>query len=122
MLFHRRTAASALDAYLAAEGGDPSGLALISLAYDFMIHSVVTWGDWAAKGSIDYDPARDWFTDMNLPGSIMGSPTLLLVGGAAQLRGGWHAAPMPDENIGWTMHKVFRPRSYNFIESHWTEH
>ena len=97
MLFHRGTSASAFDAYLAAEAGDYSGLALMSLAYDLMVPSMVIWGDWIAKGSIDYDPSRDWINDMNSPDSIMGSPTSLLVGGAAQLRGGWPVAPMPDD-------------------------
>ena len=97
MLFHRDTAATVFDAYLAAEEGDPSGLALMSLAYDFMIPSLITWGDWTAKGSIDYDPGRDWITDMNPPNSILGSPTSLLVGSAAQLSGGWPVAPMPDD-------------------------
>ena len=97
MLFHRGTAATIFDAYLAAEVGDPSGLALMSLAHDFMIPSLITWGDWAAKGSIDYDPARDWITEMNPPNSILGSPTSLMVGTAAQLNGGWPVAPMPDE-------------------------
>jgi pimeloyl-ACP methyl ester carboxylesterase len=96
MLYHRATAATVFDAYLAAETGDPSELALMSLAYDLMIPSLVTWGDWMAKGSIDYDPSRDWLTDMNQPDSIMGSPTSLLVGGAAQLNGGWPVAPMPE--------------------------
>lgn len=96
MLFHRNTAATTFDAYLAAENGDPSGLALMSLAYDFMIPSMVTWGDWIAKGSIDYDPDRDWITEMNSPDSVLGSPTSLLVGGAAQLSGGWPVAPMPE--------------------------
>lgn len=40
MLYHRDTAAMAFDAWLAAEEGDPSGLALISLAYDFLIPSI----------------------------------------------------------------------------------
>ncbi len=97
MLFHRGTAATVFDAYLAAERGDPSGLALMSLAYDFMLPSVTTWGDWAAKGSIDYDPGRDWITDMNPPNSILGAPTSLLIGAAAQQSGGWPVAPMPDE-------------------------
>ncbi len=96
MLFHRGTAATVFDAYLAAEEGDPSGLALMSLAYDFMLPSTITWGDWAAKGSIDYDPARDWITDMNPPEAALGSPISFLVGGAAQLNGGWAVAPMPD--------------------------
>lgn len=97
MLFHRGTAAAAYDAFLAAEGGDPSGLALMSMAYDLMVPSMVTWGDWIAKGSIDYDPDRDWIKDMTSSDSIMGSPTSLLVGGAAQLRGGWPLAPLPEE-------------------------
>jgi pimeloyl-ACP methyl ester carboxylesterase len=97
MLFHRGTAAIVFDAYLAAEGGDPSGLALMSLAYDFMVPSLTTWGDFLAKGSIDYDPGRDWITDMNPPNSILGSPTSLMIGGAAQLSDGWPVAPMPDE-------------------------
>jgi len=97
MLFHRGTAATVFDAYLAAERGDPSGLALMSLAFDFMIPSVTTWGDWAAKGSVDYDPARNWVTDMNPPDTILGSPTSLIVGAAAQLSGGWPVAPMPDK-------------------------
>jgi pimeloyl-ACP methyl ester carboxylesterase len=97
MLYHRRTSASAFEAYLAAEEGDPSGLALMSLAYDFMIPSTITWGDWAAKGSIDYQITRDWITEMDPQNSILGSPTSLLVGGAAQLSGGWPVAPMSDE-------------------------
>jgi len=97
MLFHRGTAAMAFDAYLAAAQGDPSGLALMSLAADFMIPSTVTWGDWAAKGSLDYDPGRDWIADMNPAGSIIGSPTSMLVGAAIQQRGGWPVGPTPDE-------------------------
>ncbi len=97
LLFHRGTAATVFDAYLAAERGDPSGLVLLSLAYDFMIPSAVTWGDWAAKGSVDYDPERDWITDMDPPNSILGSPTSFFVGAAIQLSGGWPVAPMPDE-------------------------
>ena len=97
MLFHRGTSATVIDAYLAAEAGDPSGLALMALVYDLMIPSTQTWGDWMAKGSIDYDPARDWIRDMNPPDSVLGSPISLLVGGAIQLRGGWPIPPMPEE-------------------------
>ena len=97
MLFHRGSAASVFDVYLAAAEGDPSGLALMSLAYDFMIPSALTWGDWAAKGGIDYDLGRDWLTEMNPPDSTLGAPTSLFVGGATQLSGGWPIAPMSDE-------------------------
>jgi pimeloyl-ACP methyl ester carboxylesterase len=96
MLFHRGTAALVFDTFLAAENGDPSGLALMSLVYDLMIPTTMTWGDWMAKGSIDYDPERDWIRDMNQADSVMGSPVSILVGGAAQLRGGWPVAPMSE--------------------------
>ncbi|WP_420630541.1 alpha/beta fold hydrolase [Candidatus Leptofilum sp.] len=96
MLFNRGTSATVFDAYLAAEEGDPSGLALMSMAFDFMIPSVTTWGHWAAMGSLDYDPARNWIIEMDPPNSILGSPTSLMVGAATQQSGGWPVAPMPD--------------------------
>ena len=95
MLFHRGSAAAAYDAYLDAEEGDPSGLAVMSLMFDQMIPTSVAWGEWAAKGGMDYDSTRDWLNDMNPPGSILGSPLSLLAGGAA-LGGGWPIAPLPE--------------------------
>jgi pimeloyl-ACP methyl ester carboxylesterase len=84
MLFHRNTAAMVFDAYLAAEAGDPSGLALMSLAYDFIMPSAFTWGDLLTKGgSADYDPARDYRAELDTPDSIIGSPTGLLIWEAA---------------------------------------
>ena len=98
MMFHRGSAATIFDAYLSAEEGDPSGLALMSIAFDFMIPGALTWGDWAAKGSIDYDTPRDWIGEMDPPDSIIGAPTTMVTGGAIQLSGGgWPVAPMPDE-------------------------
>jgi hypothetical protein len=74
-LFHRGQAAMVFDAYQAAAAGDASGLAFISLAWDFMAPSVLVWGDSFAKAATaDYDPARDYATDLNPPGSIIGSP------------------------------------------------
>jgi pimeloyl-ACP methyl ester carboxylesterase len=99
LLFHRSTAAVAFDAYLTAEAGDPSGLALMSLAYDFMIPSMVTWGDWIAKGSGDYTADRDWLTEMNPENTVIGSPVSLLVGGSTQLGGGWPVSSIPDEYL-----------------------
>jgi hypothetical protein len=43
LLFQRNTAAMVFDAYVAAEQGDSSGLALMSLAYDFVLPSMFTW-------------------------------------------------------------------------------
>ncbi len=84
-LWHRGQAASAYDIYLAAEGGDPSGLALMSLMYDMMIPKYMTWGELALKGvSTDYDPARDYLTEMNPPDSILGAPMSEFIWSGAQ--------------------------------------
>jgi hypothetical protein len=97
LLFHRGSAATAYDLYLAAEEGDPSGLALTSVMYNFMWPPMNTWGEWASKGGSDYAPSRDWVTDMDPPGSVLGSPLSLVIGGQAQLGGGWPATPLPAE-------------------------
>jgi pimeloyl-ACP methyl ester carboxylesterase len=74
-LFTRDMAAMVFDAYQAAAAGDASGLALISVAWDFLAPSVLVWGDSFAKaGTADYDPARDYAADMNPPGAVIGSP------------------------------------------------
>jgi pimeloyl-ACP methyl ester carboxylesterase len=84
-LWHRGQAASAYDIYIAAEGGDPSGLALMSLMYDMMIPKYMTWGELALKGvSTDYDPARDYLTEMNPPDSILGAPMSEFIWSGAQ--------------------------------------
>jgi pimeloyl-ACP methyl ester carboxylesterase len=95
MFYHRNTAAMVFDAYLAAEKGDPSGLALMSLAYDLIIPKVFIWGDLATKGgSIDYDPKRD-YNDLRAPDSILGSPMSLLIWEPASK--GWPIYPVADE-------------------------
>lgn len=69
-------AAMIYDAYLAAERGDPSGLAIISLMYDLINPAkMMTWGQSGAiVMSTDFDPERDYFTEMNPPNSILGAP------------------------------------------------
>jgi pimeloyl-ACP methyl ester carboxylesterase len=71
-----RDTAMVYDAYLAAEKGDPSGLAMISLMYDLVNPAtMMTWGQSGAiVMSTDFDPARDYFAEMNPPGSILGAP------------------------------------------------
>jgi hypothetical protein len=95
LLFHRRSAAAAYDLYLAAEEADPSGLALASVMYNFIWPPMNTWGEWANKGGLDYDPSRDWIADMDPPDSVMGSPISLLLGGQLQLGSNWPATPIP---------------------------
>ncbi len=96
LLFHRTTAPWVFDAYRAAEAGDPSGLALLSTAFDWMLPSLMTWGDFFAKGcSADLDRARNYARELDPPDSILGSPmSLLLWAGAAQ---GWPDIRIPDE-------------------------
>lgn len=73
MLFHRKEAAMVFDAYVAAEKGDYSGLALMSLAFNYVIPDMCVWGDSATKAisaDLDYwqeEPAEDENT-------ILGSP------------------------------------------------
>jgi len=95
-LFTRDMAAMVFDAYQAAADGDASGLALVSLAWDFMAPSVLVWGDSFAKAApADFDPARDYAADMNPPGSIMGSPLSLM--SFDNLNGNWPVTSIPDE-------------------------
>jgi pimeloyl-ACP methyl ester carboxylesterase len=78
LLYSRSTAPMAFDAYLAAEQGDPSGLALMSLAAAWQTPTDITWGAFFSKAySMDYDPARNYAAEMDPPGSILGSPYAL---------------------------------------------
>lgn len=95
MMYHRNTAAMIFDAWLAAEKGDASGLALMSLAYDMIMPKVFIWGDLLTKGgNIDYDPTRD-YNDLRAPDSILGSPVSLLIWQPAS--DGWPIYPVADE-------------------------
>ncbi len=80
--------ASAANAFIAAERGDASGLAALTLAFTlppFNLTRSSSWGDLLAKGMSDFDPERDYLSDMNPTNSILGSPHSLLFFGAAQL-------------------------------------
>jgi pimeloyl-ACP methyl ester carboxylesterase len=96
LLFHRGTAARLFDTYVAAAEGDASGLALLSLAYDFMMPRGAIWGDMLAKGSCaDYDPSRDYATEMDPPDAILGAPMSLLLWPVA--KGNWPVTLIPAE-------------------------
>ena len=95
MLYHRDTAATVFDAYLAAEQGDYSGFALMTLMHDQMIPRAFIWGDLLAKGGTDFEPERDYRTEMNPPDSILGSPVSLLIWGSAP--GAWPITFIDDE-------------------------
>src|SRR3990172_4900470 len=96
LLYHRTTAPIVFDAYLAAEKGDPSGLALMSLAYDFVVPKMMTWGEFLALGaSADLEPGRDYRAELFVPGSILGAPMSAFVWATAP--GHWPSILMADE-------------------------
>ncbi|UCF97318.1 MAG: alpha/beta fold hydrolase [Spirochaetaceae bacterium] len=100
LLFHRSSATQVFDTWLMAAEGDPSGLAIMSLAYDFVIPRMKVWGEFFSKGiSVDYDPSRDYAAEMDRPNSIIGSPMSKLVwGGATDADGcAWPIALLPAE-------------------------
>lgn len=76
MLFNTGTAAQVFDAFVAAENGDYSGLAFLSLSFDEGLKHLLNSGDFALKilTSGDIDPKRDWENDMDPQGSVIGSP------------------------------------------------
>ncbi len=97
LLFHRNTAAMVFDAYVAAGRGDPSGLALMSLAYDQVIPSLMVWGDLASKASsADLDSTRNHLTDMDPPGVPLGSPFGKLLWGTSSFER-WPIGLLPEE-------------------------
>lgn len=96
MLFDRGTSPIVFDAYLSAEAGDPSGLALMSLMSDFTLPSQAIWGDFFSKGlSADYDPSRDYASEMNPRDSILGSPLSFLLLDSVPRH--WPTRSIPDD-------------------------
>jgi len=97
LLFYRGSAAQVYDTLLAADAGDSSGLALLSLVGELIFPSMNTWGFAASMAtSADLDPGRDYCTEMNPPGSIMGAPISEYYWCSLQY-GEWPTAPIPEE-------------------------
>ncbi|RPH35514.1 alpha/beta hydrolase, partial [bacterium] len=97
LLFQRKTAAMVFDAYVAAEHGDASGLALMSLAYDHVLPSLMVWGDLASKAvSADYDSARSYDAEMDPADMPLGSPMGKLLWGPLRA-GQWPTKQLPEE-------------------------
>jgi len=76
LLTNTDDAARVFDAYLAAEQGDYSGLAFLSVAVYDIILTTITWGDHVTKGVVDYDPEVNYEERMNPPGLFFGSPAI----------------------------------------------
>jgi pimeloyl-ACP methyl ester carboxylesterase len=97
LLFQRNTAAQVFDAYVAADRGDPSGLALMSLAYDFVVPSLFTWGDLASKAvSADFDSTRSYGAEMESTDYPLGSPLGKVLWGSSRY-GRWPMQQLPEE-------------------------
>jgi pimeloyl-ACP methyl ester carboxylesterase len=108
LLFHRHTAAMVFDAYVAAKQGDPSGLALMSFAYNYVLPSMFTWGDLASKAvSADFDSSRHYSREMDSPDRPLGSPMSQLLWGPLKY-GRWPTQQLPDE---------FRHMQYSDVET-----
>jgi pimeloyl-ACP methyl ester carboxylesterase len=96
LLYHRTTAPMVFDAYLSAGKGDPSGLALMSLAYDLMMPNMMTWGEFFAIGcSADYETGHDYRAELTMPDAVLGAPLSLLIWGSAG--DNWPPILMADE-------------------------
>lgn len=95
MLYHKQSAALVFNCYRAAERGDYSGLYMLQRTYDFMIPSMMIWGDLLAKGSTDFDPNTDYVSSMRDSTTMMGSPFSLLIAGSAA--GHWPVHHIPPE-------------------------
>jgi pimeloyl-ACP methyl ester carboxylesterase len=85
MLVHTDDAARVFDAYLAAEQGDYSGLAFLSVAVYDAIVTVPTWGDYFTTGMVDVDPEVDYEAMLNPPGLFFGSPAIGIFAAAKYL-------------------------------------
>jgi pimeloyl-ACP methyl ester carboxylesterase len=83
LLYSRKSAAMALDAYAAADRGDASGLAALSTVMTVMgrFQGDKPMGDLYCKGVLDYEPGRDYAADARRRGAVMGAPFSELIWG-----------------------------------------
>jgi pimeloyl-ACP methyl ester carboxylesterase len=74
MLYHKGSALQVIDSFLAAGEGDYSGIALMSVAYNFILPDMMVWGDFLSKGMIDYDSSRNYRNEFAASEFALGSP------------------------------------------------
>lgn len=97
LLFQRKTAAMVFDAYIAADRGDASGLALMSMMFDYVMPSLMTWGDLATKAvSADFDSARNYRDETDSSSAPLGSPLSRLLWGPAPYSS-WPTELLPEQ-------------------------
>jgi pimeloyl-ACP methyl ester carboxylesterase len=97
LLYEVGTAAQILDSFVAAENGDYSGLALLSVGYDQEMSSRKYLGDYFTKAiSTGLDTSRDLVKEMDPSDSIIGSPSCKLFLGCSS-QGAWPIKPIPEK-------------------------
>jgi len=75
LLYSKKTMPYLVDIFVAAEKGDASGLALLSKSMDFIGMSGMVWGDLYLKAAgADADISRDYKTELNPEGTVLGAP------------------------------------------------
>jgi len=93
-LYNRNTTNQALDAFVAAENGDYSGLAFMAVYWGQVV-DWFNWGDLVAKTYCTQTVrTRDYEAEMDPPGSIIGSPLSKLGWGALKYCD-WPRKPLP---------------------------
>jgi pimeloyl-ACP methyl ester carboxylesterase len=88
-----------IDMWLAAEKGDASGMALVSLTRNMFLPDMFVYGDLLVKGGSGGDFARhaaDYRVALNPPGSILGSGLSLY---HSALGAGWPIHLIPEEYL-----------------------
>jgi len=93
-LYNRNTANQALDAFVAAENGDYSGLAFMAVYWGQVV-DYFNWGDLVAKTYCTQTVrTRDYEAEMDPPSSIIGAPLSKLGWGALKYTD-WPRKPLP---------------------------
>jgi hypothetical protein len=97
-LYNTRSAVQVLDAFLAAEGGDYSGLAFLSASFEQAIPNMFNWGDHLSKvySSSDIYFDQDEETEIDPPDTIIGSPLRRFLLTSSRY-GGWPIKRIPVE-------------------------
>jgi len=90
---------AAVDMWLAAADGDASGMALASISRNLFLPNLWTWGEaFSLSASVDdyYDPARDYRSEFEASGTILGSPLSLMLWSMGPE---WPTHPIPQEYL-----------------------
>ncbi|KPK34043.1 MAG: hypothetical protein AMJ65_18920, partial [Phycisphaerae bacterium SG8_4] len=97
-LYERAYVNLIFDAYIAAEQGDFSSIAVMSLMYDQLMGNFESVGDLLAKTySSVTDPQRDFMAELDDRDSVIGSPMALMAWGAFQ-HSQWPVKPVSVEH------------------------